>query len=87
MRSDPALCFKAMCGEELPGPKKKKSKKNTGKGLGGVKGSRSMHDAMDIGEGFDSDCSESGEDSDGGGDSGPATPMTPNSKALLSTKR
>ena len=64
MRSDPALCFKAMCGEELPGPKKKKIKKNYGKGHGEARG-----------ETFDSDGSISGDDSDGGGDSGPSTPL------------
>ncbi len=78
MRSDPALCFKAMCGEELPGPKKKKAKKNPGKVVvGGAKG-----------DDFDSDGSDSGEDSDiAGVDSGPATPLTPSSKAMLGNKR
>jgi len=75
MRSDPALCFKAMCGEELPGPKKKKTKKSSTKGSGVVKA-----------EAFDSDGSMSGDDSEGG-DSGPSTPLSPNSQGAQGTKR
>ncbi len=78
MRSDPALCFKAMCGEEPPGSKKKKKSLAkmalvTAKATGGVTRRVSVG-------GDDSEGSESGEESEGDGDSGPCTPATPNSK-------
>ena len=69
MRSDPALCFKALCGEEPPSLRKKNKSKaaNSGK-VGGASA-----------KGEDSEGSESGEDeeSDGEGESGPSTPATP----------
>lgn len=70
MRSDPALCFKALCGEEPPRSKKK----NKGN-LSAMKLDSSKSDGV---KGDDSEGSESGEESDG--ESGPSTPATPSNK-------
>ena len=76
MRSDPALCFKAMCGEEPPGSKKKK--KNLAKqALMAAKDSGNLDVAnRGIMTGEYSDASDTGEESDVEGDSGPSTPNT-----------
>ena len=62
--SDPALCFKAMVGEEtLGGPhKKKKTKMSSGKGKGGDDEEEEEEEELDL----------SGDDSDG--ESSPSTP-------------
>ena len=71
MRSDPALCFKALCGEEPPSMRKKNKSKAANATAGKVGGASV--------KGEDSEGSESGEDedSDGEGESGPSTPATP----------
>ena len=58
MRSDPALCFKAMCCEGHTGPKKKKDKKGSRKMGAAVLSRRSWGDSSDIGIGGDGDESE-----------------------------
>ena len=77
MRSDPALCFKALCGEEPPRLRKKgKAKAAAGKqGATEKVGGASLKDE-------DSEGSESGEEeeSDGEMESGPSTPATPGGK-------
>ena len=69
MRSDPALCFKALCGEEPPRSKKKN------------KGNASTLLKADSEKGNDSEGSESGEESDG--ESSPSTPATPSNKRYM----
>ncbi len=67
MRSDPALCFRALCGEEPCGTKKKK-KRMAKKALQAAR--RALDVAKARGADFvvpreDSDMSESGEDTEG----------------------
>ena len=71
MRSDPALCFKALCGEEPAGTKKKK-KHLAKKAIAAAKAMATTKS--------DSEESESGEESEGDEDSGPSAPATPNPK-------
>lgn len=90
MRSDHALCFRALCGEEPRGTKKKKkrlAKKALAaakKAMVSVKPSGSEAFVPD-GAGDDSEMSESAEESEGEGDveSAPPTP----SAAATNTKR
>ena len=85
MRSDPALCFRAMCGEEPAGSKKKK-KKLAKKALAAAKKAMVVVVGRDEAtsvkvEEEDSEGSETGEESDEGEeDSAPSAPATPNSK-------
>ena len=84
MRSDPALCFKALCGEEPVRVRKKKK--------GGKQQEAAKLSATPGGGGGESEGSESGEeeeeeeDSDGEMESGPSTPAshaTPTGKRYM----
>ena len=93
MRSDPALCFKALCGEEPISLRKKKGKKQQlleaelSSTPGGKVGGAGDGEG---GRGEDSDVSDSGEEeeSDGETESGPSTPAasaTPTGKRSVYT--
>lgn len=91
MRSDPALCFRALCGEEPRGTKKKK-KRLAQKALAAAK--KAMTSTKTTGSeafvpdvaGDDSEMSESGEESEGEGEGeGDSAPPTPS--AATNTKR
>ena len=90
MRSDPALCFRALCGEEPRGTKKKKKRlaqkalAAAKKAMASVKPSGSEAFVPD-GAGDDSEMSESGEESEGEGegDSAPPTPAATNTKRCV----
>lgn len=86
MRSDPALCFRALCGEEPSGTKKRK-RRLAKKALQAAKRALATAKAMrkdfvpDAGgeESDISDMSESGGEDEGEGSEASA-PATPNSK-------
>lgn len=78
MRSDPALCFKALCGEELPRLRiKKKGKGGKPVVVGKVGGA--------AGKGEESEVSDSAEEEESEGEieSGPSTPATPSGKRYM----
>ena len=72
MRSDPALCFKALCGEELPRLRlKKKGKALAVEKVGGATVKEEDSEASDSGE---------EDESEGEMESGPSTPSAPSGK-------
>lgn len=90
MRSDPALCFKALCGEEPVRIRKKKKGKQQEAKLSATPGGKVGGSGDGGGE---SDASDSGEEeeeeSEGEIESGPSTPAslaTPTGKRYNSSK-
>ena len=75
MRSDPALCFKALCGEEPPTiRKKRKGKAQKTAATGKTSGGGGREEESEVSD------NEEEEESEGEVESGPSTPATPSGK-------